>query len=127
MLVDSEIRVKAAYFPIGFDQRLLQSHNTKGHRPHALSFVGGLGASSRGTQILEGIAKSLPLQVWGYGGENLPTDSLLRQRWRGEAWADDMYGLLASSQITINRHIDIAEEYANNMRLYEATGMGACL
>ena len=38
-----------------------------------------------------------------------------------------MYGLLASSQITLNRHIDIAEGYANNMRLYEATGMGACL
>ena len=50
-----------------------------------------------------------------------------RQRWRGEAWADEMSDLLAGSQITLNRHIDIAEGYANNMRLYEATGMGACL
>ena len=120
--------VQAAYFPIGFDQRLLQRHHTHGPRPHALTFVGGLGGHhSQGTQMLEGIAQQLPLQVWGYGGQQLPTDSILGQRWRGEAWADDMYGLLASSQITLNRHIDIAEGYANNMRLYEATGMGACL
>ena len=120
--------VAAAYFPIGFDQRLLQRHRTDGPRPYALSFVGGLGGyHSQGTQMLEAIARELPLQVWGYGGQQLPADSKLRQRWRGEAWADDMYGLLASSQITLNRHIDIAEGYANNMRLYEATGMGACL
>ncbi|MBW0180969.1 MAG: glycosyltransferase [Vulcanococcus sp.] len=120
--------VQAAYFPIGFDQRLLQRHRTDGNRPHALTFIGGLGGyHSQGTQMLEGIAQELPLQVWGYGGQQLPTDSILRQRWRGEAWADDMYSLLASSQITLNRHIDIAEGYANNMRLYESTGMGACL
>ena len=120
--------VQAAYFPIGFDQRLLQRHRTDAPRPHALTFVGGLGGyHSQGTQMLEAIAQELPLQVWGYGGQQLPTDSKLRQRWRGEAWADEMYGLLASSQITLNRHIDIAEGYANNMRLFEATGMGACL
>ena len=120
--------VKAAYFPIGFDERLLQRHRTDGSRPHALTFVGGLGGyHSKGTQMLEAIAKELPLQVWGYGGQQLLNDSTLKQRWQGEAWAEDMYGLLANSQITINRHIDIAESYANNMRLYEATGMGACL
>jgi spore maturation protein CgeB len=120
--------VDAAYFPIGFDQRLLQLHNTHGPRPHALTFVGGLGGyHSQGTQMLEAIAQELPLQVWGYGGQKLPAGSTLKQRWQGEAWAYDMYGLLASSQVTINRHIDIAESYANNMRLYEATGMGACL
>lgn len=120
--------VDAAYFPIGFDNRLLQRHNTNGRRPHALTFVGGLGGHhNKGTQLLEAIAHELPLQVWGYGGQQLPANSTLKQRWQGEAWADDMYSLLASSQITINRHIDIAESYANNMRLYEATGMGACL
>jgi spore maturation protein CgeB len=38
-----------------------------------------------------------------------------------------MYRVLARSRITVNRHIGIAENYANNMRLYEATGMGALL
>src|SRR3989344_7172227 len=38
-----------------------------------------------------------------------------------------MYNIMLQSKITINRHIDIAEDYANNMRLYEATGCGAML
>ncbi|WP_156097841.1 glycosyltransferase [Synechococcus sp. KORDI-100] len=120
--------VNAAYFPIGFDERLLERHGRDGSRLHALTFVGGLGGfHNNGTQVLEAIALKLPLQVWGYGGQQLPVGSTLKHRWQGEAWAEDMYGVLANSQITINRHIDIAESYANNMRLYEATGMGACL
>jgi spore maturation protein CgeB len=34
---------------------------------------------------------------------------------------------LRRSQFTLNKHIDVSEGYANNMRLFEATGMGACL
>ena len=120
--------VETEYFPIGFDERLLQRHRTGDTRDLPLTFIGGLGGyHSKGTQTLEKIAIELPLQVWGYGGQNLPTNSVLRKRWHGEAWADEMYGLLSKSGITINRHIDIAEDYANNMRLYEATGMGTCL
>ena len=39
----------------------------------------------------------------------------------------DMYRTLARSRITLNRHINVAENNANNMRLYEATGVGAML
>jgi hypothetical protein len=39
----------------------------------------------------------------------------------------DMYRILASSKITLNQHIDISKGSSNNMRLYEATGMGTCL
>lgn len=39
----------------------------------------------------------------------------------------DNYSILARSKITFNHHIDCAENYAGNIRLYEATGMGACL
>jgi spore maturation protein CgeB len=38
-----------------------------------------------------------------------------------------MFRVLARSKITVNNHISIAGNYANNMRLYEATGMGALL
>ena len=31
------------------------------------------------------------------------------------------------AKITINRHIDVSENYANNMRLFEASGCGALL
>ena len=38
-----------------------------------------------------------------------------------------MYNLLYNSRISLNRHIDVAENYANNMRLFESTGVGAML
>jgi hypothetical protein len=37
------------------------------------------------------------------------------------------FRILARSRLTLNNHIDVAEDYAGNSRLFEATGMGACL
>ena len=44
----------------------------------------------------------------------------------GQAWGRDMYRILYNSKITLNHHGDIAP-YANNCRLYEATGTGTLL
>ena len=57
----------------------------------------------------------------------LQPGSPLRAAHGGEAWGLDMYRLLAESRVTLNRHIAAAEGNANNMRLYEATGVGALL
>ena len=38
-----------------------------------------------------------------------------------------MYEVLARSKVTVNNHGIIARNAANNLRLYEATGMGALL
>ncbi len=38
-----------------------------------------------------------------------------------------MFRILRDSRIAVNHHIGIAGEYANNMRLFEATGVGAML
>jgi spore maturation protein CgeB len=38
-----------------------------------------------------------------------------------------MYKIYGRSKITLNRHGAIASNFAANMRLFEATGMGACL
>jgi spore maturation protein CgeB len=38
-----------------------------------------------------------------------------------------MFAQLAHSQVTLNSHIDMSEQYASNMRLYEATGVASCL
>ena len=38
-----------------------------------------------------------------------------------------MYQQLRDSKVSLNSHIDIAEESASNMRLYEGTGVGTCL
>jgi spore maturation protein CgeB len=38
-----------------------------------------------------------------------------------------MYQQLHDSRVTLNTHIDISAHSASNLRLYEATGVGACL
>ena len=80
-----------------------------------------------GRRVLERASNEAGLEVWGYGAGALPKDSPIRSRYRGEAWGLAMYEVLAHSRIALNRHIDLADGYANNMRLYEATGVGALL
>jgi spore maturation protein CgeB len=128
--------VDAEYFPIAFDDVVLDRLRDRGlsgdpasERPYSLTFVGGLDPRlhGRGVRLLESLASELELAVWGYGAEGLAQGSPLRRWYRGQAWGLDMYEVLASSRITLNRHIEAAEGHANNMRLYEATGMGAML
>jgi spore maturation protein CgeB len=38
-----------------------------------------------------------------------------------------MYTILRNSRITLNYHIGVAERHANNLRLFEATGVGTLL
>lgn len=38
-----------------------------------------------------------------------------------------MFEVLFNSDIVLNIHADSSPEYASNMRLYEATGVGSCL
>ena len=38
-----------------------------------------------------------------------------------------MFRVLRESKVALNRHIDAAEGFANNMRLYETTGLGTLL
>src|SRR5205814_10664694 len=51
----------------------------------------------------------------------------IRARHQGHVWGRDMYQALADAKIVFNRHIDIAGPWANNLRLYEATGVGSFL
>lgn len=52
---------------------------------------------------------------------------LLEARYQGPAWGLEMYRVLQRSRLTLNVHGDIAGGLAGNMRLFEATGMGAML
>lgn len=93
-----------------------------------VSFVGSLTQKHQSRiKLIESLAQKTDIQVWGDGAARLDPHSPIRQRHQGEAWGREMLQLLARSRITINHHIGIAENYANNMRLYEATGMGALL
>jgi glycosyltransferase involved in cell wall biosynthesis len=119
--------VASEYFRIGFDTRVLEKLGEEPKDVEA-SFVGGISRHhGKAIPVLEYLARNTPIQFFGYGADSLDADSPIRARHHGEVWGLDMYRALARSRITLNRHINVAENYANNMRLYEATGVGALL
>lgn len=122
--------VTSYYQPLAFDRRVLDGVISRPYqaRDIGVSFVGGISSfHSQGTALLEQLARHTDIQIWGYGAEHLPVGSASASRHRGEAWGRGMFDLLMRSRITINRHSEAAAQYANNMRLFEATGAGALL
>lgn len=123
--------VSSEYLRLGFDPRVLarlQAEGTSRER-HQAVFVGALNRTqhSSGNAVLERAAQRAPVDFWGYRANGWPPSSPMRTRYRGEAWGVDMFRVLYESKIALNRHIGVAEQYANNMRLYEATGVGTML
>ena len=57
--------------------------------------------------------------------EKLPRE--ISHHMRGAVWGMQMYRSLAKTKINLNIHIDLAKSEAANMRLFEATGVGAFL
>lgn len=113
---------------LAFDPSVLDHLGPPPPRDIPLSFVGSLSPDhvSR-IAFLEYLATRTPLKVWGNGIERLPRSSPLHACYQGEAWGRDMYAILRRSRVTLNFHIDLSEGWANNMRLYEATGVGTLL
>lgn len=122
-----KIGVNSEYFKIGFDPRVLKKIGLK-KRIYDVVFIGSFSPNHfAGTKLLEELAAQIPVHVWGQGLEFLSPSSPLRKHFHGSAWGLEMYKILAQAKIVVNRHIGVAENNANNMRLYESTGMGAML
>ncbi|MDQ3828203.1 MAG: glycosyltransferase [Candidatus Tectomicrobia bacterium] len=78
-------------------------------------------------ELLERLCTELggDMSMWAPALGDLPPASAIRQRHQGEAWAREFYRVLARSNIVVNCHGDLEGRYAANIRLFEATGMGA--
>jgi ubiquinone/menaquinone biosynthesis C-methylase UbiE/predicted O-methyltransferase YrrM len=113
--------------PLAFEPRAL-GQLPACERRYDVTFLGGVSLEHKGRiELLEYLAERLPIEFWGYGVEMLPANSWMRKQYHGEAWGLEMFSVLQESFITINQHSEVAENYANNMRLFEATGCGALL
>jgi hypothetical protein len=123
--------VASEYLRIGFDPRVLTRLGAAEaqRERHGAVFVGSLNRTqhSSANALLERAASRAPIDFWGYAADGWPETSPIRARYHGEAWGIDMFRVLYESRIALNRHIGVAEQYANNMRLYEATGVGTML
>jgi len=122
---------RAAYLRLAFDERVHERLEAEaapiGTRDAV--FVGALNPKEhRGGKVaLAAAAGRVPIEFWGYSVDGWPEDPSLRRTYRGEAWGLDMYRIQRSARVSLNRHGEIAEDNANNMRLFEATGVGTML
>ena len=94
----------------------------------AVSFVGSFIPDIHSSRVtfLETVCAHVDIETWGPSVSHIRSDSPILKYYNGQAWGRDMYQILRNSKITLNHHGDI-EPYANNHRLYEATGVGTLL
>jgi spore maturation protein CgeB len=131
--------------PLAFDTSLLKEVKILG-RDVPISFAGQVGGrsavhSGRYTLILS-LLKHTGMQIRGmWIPESNPFSflhaakwfrqyretSFLRKRIQSPVFGLNYFELLARSQIVFNAHIDVAANFAGNMRMFETSGMGACL
>jgi hypothetical protein len=119
----------AEYFRIAFEETILP-RLVKAPNQYGAVFVGGF--SKHHMDIIdtfEFAAEKVKIDFWGYGAKKkLPSESPILRTYHSEAtFGIDMYNVLYNSKIAINRHIRSSENFANNMRLYETTGVGTML
>lgn len=92
-----------------------------------VSFVGSFTVVHNERQrFIEDLLELFPnLKVWA---PDLPKGATprLRDAYQGAAWGLEMLEVLQRSVATVNHH-GVVGEFANNLRLYEATGVGTAL
>lgn len=117
----------ARYLPLGFDPWILQELGPATESAIDVSFVGSL-APIHASRIawLEAVCRRVRVQIWSPDISSIAKGSSIRDNYMGPAWGYEMFRILRSSRVTLNHHGDIAD-YANNCRLFEATGSGTLL
>lgn len=114
-------------FPFAFERKVLDLC-PETQRDIQVSFVGSLSSQHHSRiRLLESLCEKLDIEIYGNGIDTLAASSPIRKRYKKTVWGIGMYRILSRSRMTINHHIDIAGPFANNMRLFEATGTGTLL
>lgn len=123
-----KLGIKSEYMKLAFEFSILKRFS-KNDNKYNVTHIGGYGPiHDERNEILEKAARKAKIDFWGYGIDNLRKNSPILKTYHSESWGLDMYNILNNSKITLTKHITaVAGDYANNMRLYEATGCGTLL
>ncbi len=119
--------VQAEVYGLGFEPAVLEQVWSAG-RDIPITFIGNLYEVHAGRiKWLERICSDFEqTKVWAPSIDSVARNSPIRGCYQGTLWGREMYEVMQRSKITLNHHDDITP-YANNMRLYEATGIGTLL
>lgn len=142
--------ISSEVFPFAFDQRILDHLHVEKYK-YAVSFAGSLTLRKNGhfqrLELLRKMDQSFLCDMWLSSFDDhrpyfykMLAKMAIEGKWKqvfgavrlsnhnhGDAFGLFMLSILASSRITLNSHIDTANKTAGNSRLWEATGVGACL
>lgn len=122
--------IPAEELRLAFEPKVLDAlHASTGDDSADIVFVGSLfpGVHSGRIRLLESVCERFPqTRVWSASVDHLSSESPIRRCYRGQAWGKRMYELCRSARIVLNRHGDVFP-FADNCRLYEATGVGGFL
>jgi spore maturation protein CgeB len=111
---------------LGFEPRVLFDLKDR-ERSIPISFVGSFySVHSTRVEWLEYLCSRFQVKVWSPHTNYLSAASPILRAYAGSAWGAEMYQVLRDSFLTLNHHGDVPP-YANNMRLFEATGVGTLL
>jgi len=116
-------------FRLGFEPSIHPRLKTP-QKVTAAAFIGALSWAHRERfELLEYLCQRVPMTVWGHsqGGKPPAPESATRKCWKGLSWGLENYQILADAKIALNVHADFAKDFANNIRLYETTGVGTML
>lgn len=119
--------LRSELFRLGFESSVL-SRLKPPRKVTDTAFIGALTWAHRERlEMLEYLCQRVPMTVWGYAETGIVPASVIGKYWKGLSWGLETYQILADSKIALNMHADFAKDFANNIRLYETTGVGAML
>lgn len=136
-----------------FEPRVLEKLGARSAPAADFVFIGSVVKSERfhlgREKLLARLVEETDLQIWSEVGPPPPSrlrraarllrggaswsapqssvDARVARRARPPLFGLDMFRQLRAGRVALNTHIDVSTHSASNMRLFEATGVGACL
>ena len=118
------------HLPLAIDEKLVPGEVLSfADRPIDISFVGSFGRHhKKSLPLVKAVAKAFPqFKIYTFSSLATLRRLGLDSHFAGKVWGKEMLDVYSKSKVVLNRHIDMAQGFAANFRMFEATGAGAVL
>lgn len=117
-----KLGVASEYLPLAFEHTLL-SRLPLQEKKYDTVFIGNNFPHHKPARLIfKHLTAKTDFNIWGLNWEDFGKSYHLEP-----VWGLPMFKIYQRAKIAVNRHIDAAENFANNMRLFEVTGVGTML